>query len=230
MEQNIRLPPPGAQAGLGRLREWDEANHDYLLPRKAVPQVLRKRQWNAGRVLDQGNTPQCVGYAGYGWLSGGPVINKPPFSPTDLYHWAQEEDQWPGTNYEGSSTLGLMKALKKRGYINEYRWALDAETLVAWVLTTGPVVVGTDWYMDMMALDRDGFIHPEGENVGGHEWRIVGTNRDKECPDGTKGASRMVNSWGLGWGEKGRAWISNKDLDKLIKDNGEAVTASEIKL
>lgn len=219
-----------ALAGLGRVRSWDPKNLDYKLPRKALPPGVRTRYWNSGGVLDQGNTPQCVGYAGWGWLAGGPVINHPPFTPTELYYWAQDRDEWPGRNYEGTSTLGLMKALKDRGYINEYRWAPDADTLVRWYLSTGPVLCGTDWYIDMCDIDRDGFIHPTGENVGGHEWRVIGGNLDKKCPDGSTGASRIVNSWGDNWADHGRAWISNKDLDFLIKNNGEAVTAMEIRL
>jgi len=217
-------------AGLGRLRQWDKRNLAYPLPRKRVPREIRRRMWNAGEVLDQGDTPQCVGYAGWGWLAGGPVVNRPKFTPTELYRWAQERDQWPGTNYDGTSTLGLMKALKDQGYITEYRWALDAETVAAWVLTTGPVVVGTNWHLEMFMPDRDGFIEPLGEIVGGHEWRIVGADRDKVCPNKSRGACRMVNSWGRGWGESGRAWISFQHLDQLIHDDGEAVTSPEIKL
>jgi hypothetical protein len=217
-------------AGLGRLRQWDQKNCDYLMPKKAVPQELRKRFWNAGKVLDQGDTPQCVGYAGWGWLASGPVTNHPPFSPTDLYHWAQDNDEWEGTDYDGSSTLGLMKALKSKGYVSDYVWALDAETLVAWILTTGPVVVGTNWYKDMFTPDKDGFLEPAGDLAGGHEWRIEGADRDRRCYDGSLGAVRMVNSWGPKWGDHGRAWVSFNDLDKLIKDQGEAVTATEIKV
>jgi hypothetical protein len=209
--------------------QWDRRNLDFPVPKLTTARLWRF--WTGGPVLDQGATPQCVGYAGWGWLRGGPVINKDlPFTPSDLYHWAQERDEWPGEDYEGTSTLGLMKALKDKGYISEYRWALDAETLVAWVLENGPVVVGTNWYMDMFTPDRWGFISPAGENVGGHEWRIVGASRTRQCPDGTTGAVRMINSWGTGWGQNGRAWVSITDLDRLIKEDGEAVTAPELKL
>lgn len=216
-------------AGLGRLHQKDDRNRNFAMPRKVAPTGIRARMWNAGQILDQGDTPQCVGYAGWGWLAGGPVINRPNFSPTDLYHWAQENDEWPGSDYEGSSTLGLMKALQKKGYIKNYVWAFDAHTLAAWVLTTGPVVVGTNWYMSMFTpLVKSDFMTIEGENVGGHEWRIVGVDLDKMCPDSTRGAARMVNSWGHNWSDNGRAWISLKDLDRLIKEEGEAVTATEI--
>ena len=214
--------------GLGRIRQHDPRNADHPMP--TLVTEVRHKLWSGAVVLDQGSTPQCVGYAGWGWLAGGPVTNKPEFSPTELYHWAQENDEWPGSDYDGSSTLGLMKALKVIGYIKEYVWAFDAETVVAWILAKGPVVVGTNWYTGMFNPDRKGFLDTSGQIEGGHEYRLVGADRDKVCPDGTRGAVRMVNSWGRGWGSSGRAYISFLTLDKLIKEDGEAVTAPEIKL
>jgi hypothetical protein len=212
-------------AGMGRLIQKDERNH----PMPLIATTVRRRMWSAGEVLDQGDTPQCVGYAGWGWLESGPIVNKPKFSPTDLYHMAQDNDEWPGRDYDGSSTLGLMKALKIAGYVKSYVWATDAETLVAWILSTGPVLVGTNWLRDMFTPDHFGFIEAIGVVDGGHEWRIIGADRDKTCYDGSKGAVRMVNSWGRNWGDNGRAWVSFADLDKLIKAEGEAATATEIK-
>jgi hypothetical protein len=222
--------PVSPLAGMGRLVQKDKRNLEFPLPLATVPSDVRKRYWWVGHVLDQKDTPQCVGFAGYGWLIGGPVTNKPDFAPADLYHWAQAADEWEGENYDGTSTLGLMKALKSKGFINEYRWTTDAETLVAWVLAKGPVLVGTNWLRDMFTPDKEGFIHAAGANDGGHEWRIRGANRDKHCPDGTKGAVRMVNSWGVNWGDHGQAWISIPDLDRLIKADGEAVTVDELKV
>lgn len=219
-----------ALAGMGRLVQRDKRNLSYPLPVMATPPGVRKRMWYGGSVYDQGDSPQCVGYAGFGWLTGGPVVNHPLFKPADLYHWAQEEDEWPGQDYDGTSTLGLMKALKKKGYIDTYRWATDADTLVAWLLTKGPVLVGTNWFKDMFTPDKDHFILPTGDDSGGHEWRVVGADLDKKCPDGTHGAVRMINSWGHGWGDLGRAWVSIKDFDFLVKHDGEAVTVDEIKV
>ena len=217
--------------GMGRLVEKDERNRGYALTPPAVIKAKR-RYWFGSTVLDQGATPECVGYAGFGWLLSGPVINKPTtFTPHDLYKWAQERDETPGTNYEGTSTLGLMKALKDKGYISGYNWAFDAITLVNWILSKGPVLVGTNFTQDMANPDtHTAFMTYTGQNLGGHEWRIVGADLDKVCSDGTRGAVRMINSWGKSWADGGRAWISIADLDKLIKDDGEAVTATEIKL
>jgi len=216
-----------SEAGQGRLRQWDERNLDHPLPKIDAPR--RRTMWWAGKILDQGNTPHCVGYAGYGWLAAGPVVNVPDFTPDELYRMAQDHDEWPGHDYEGTSTLGLMKALLAKGYIWGYQWAFDAETLVNWILMKGPVVVGTNCFEHMANPDADGFMSPTGKDYGGHEYRIVGADRDKRCPDGTTGAVRMANSYGPNWGDNGRGWISFKDMDFLIKKDGEAVTAPEIK-
>jgi len=220
----------GDLTGLGRLVQHDRKNAEYPMPLMSVPTGVRRRMWNASHVLDQGGTPQCVGYAGWGWLAGGPVVNRPRFTPQDLYRWAQEDDEWPGDGYEGTSTLGLLKALEKRGYIDQYVWAHDAETVVAWILAKGPVLLGTTWYMGMSNPDKNDFLEVSGRDVGGHEWRAIGADRDKRCPDGSRGAVRMVNSWGYKWSDNGRAWVSFTDLDRLIKENGEAVTATEIRV
>jgi hypothetical protein len=187
--------------------------------------------WSSAGVLDQGATPHCVGFTGYNWLRAGPVTNrKLPFTPADLYNWAQMQDEWPGTNYDGTSALGLMKALKERGYVTEYRWALDIETIFAWLITSGPLLMGSWWYMDMSIVDKMGFIQPTGEQQGGHEYLLIGADRDKSCPDGTKGAIRMINSWGTGWGQQGRAWISRAHLESLLRNEGDCCSATEVKI
>lgn len=214
--------------GLGRLFSPDERDLQHPIPRRNLQQAPVRKTWTAGAVLDQGNTPQCVGYAGWGWLACSPIKNKPPFTPTQLYKEAQKDDEWPGDDYDGSSTRGLYKALQRLGFVSGYQWAFDAETLIGHVLTVGPVNVGTDWYSGMTQPDKLGFINPRGQNQGGHEWLIVGADREKHASDGTIGAARMLNSWGASWGNLGRAWISFAALDRLIKDRGEACTAKEV--
>jgi hypothetical protein len=40
----------------------------------------------------------------------------------------------------------------------------------------------------------------------------------------------MVNSWGPEWGRQGRAYLTFDTLDHLIKMDGEAAVATEIKV
>lgn len=217
-----------APKGLGRMYSPDDRDMKHLIPRRAVQQLPVRKTWYANTVLDQGNEPECVGFAGFGYLLAGPVRNKPKFTPHDLYKHAQANDEWEGDDYEGSSTRGLFKALQDMGYINGYQWAFDVEPVIAHVLTVGPTCVGTTWYAGMSEPDEHGFINTTGRVQGGHEWLLIGADREKHASDGTVGAFRMINSWGRPWNQHGRGWVSFATLDRLIKAQGEACTAKEL--
>jgi hypothetical protein len=210
------------QIGLGRRAAPDERDRRFMLQRVPTAPVTQ-RTWYAGKVLDQGATSQCVAYSGVKYLQASPVINRPLFAPADVYRQCLLVDEWPGEDWEaGTSVRALFKVLKTMGYIGEYRWAFDAETVINHVLSAGPVVMGTVWTMDMfMPHNETGFIEPTGSIVGGHAWVVVGASRKRR-------AVRMINSWGDGWGQRGRAWVSFDSLDYLIRQDGEACVATEI--
>src|SRR5215207_5232198 len=116
---------PEQPKGFGRKFAWDERDLKHLIPRKAVETLPVRRMWHVGPITDQGNTPQCVGYAGHGWLTGGPICNRPKFSPTDLYREAQKRDEFRGEDYDGTTTRGLFRALTDLGFVSGYQWAFD---------------------------------------------------------------------------------------------------------
>lgn len=219
--------------GLGRIFARDLRDHQYLIPnRTREAQPITSRYWlSKGPILDQGNTSSCVGHAGTRYLTSHPVVN-PFIDPFELYREAQKVDEWPGEEpaYEGTSVRALFRVLKARGLVSGYRWAFDCETVVSHLLTTGPVVMGTDWTYDMMDGDRWGYIRPTGRMAGGHAYLLIGASRIKKDPlTGKLGAVRIINSWGGNWNQRGKAWMTFADLDKLIKANGEAGVASETK-
>ena len=232
-------PPAKQQRGFGRLIAKDPRDLRYAMAPRLAPTTRVYRYWNPPIVLDQGYTSQCVAYSTVGWLLAGPVRNTEFHNRvqqdltsylTNLYRECQRVDEWPGEDYEGTSVRACFKLMKEKGFATEYVWAFDAETVARHVLETGPCVVGTWWKSDMDRPDDEGYIHASGGNRGGHAWLISGFSRLKRCPDGSTGAFRMQNSWGIGWGDRGRAWISFSDLDALIRDDGEAVAAVEVDL
>lgn len=215
--------------GLGRIHAPDERDQRFLLPRRRLDaKGIVRRSWPAGAILDQGNTPQCVGYSTWGFLAASPIRNKPKFTPTDLYREAQTLDEWPGEDYEGSSVRGAMKSLQRRGLVSNYLWAPGCEAVIDHVLASGPVVMGTNWYERMFEPTAYGYLIPDGRVVGGHAWLIIGADRERNNHDGTVGAIRMINSWGRGWGENGRGRMSFATLDRLIRADGEAAVATEM--
>lgn len=223
-----------SEQGLGRRPSKPDPRDRRFLMRDITPEpIVSIRHWLSPGVLDQDGTSQCVAYSGIKYLTSYPVRNNPKERPEDIYRECLLVDEWPGEDWDGGTSVrALFKVLKRIGYVSEYRWAFDSDTVVDHVLSRGPVVVGTNWTRDMfMPHKRNGYIFYTGTNEGGHAWLIIGANRKRKNPDGTTGAVRMVNSWGNRWGpHKGRAWVTIKDLDKLIKDEGEACVSSELKI
>jgi hypothetical protein len=182
-------------------------------------------------MLDQGGTSQCVAYAWLHFFHDLPYPHKSPvplIKPQKLYNLARKRDEWPGEDYEGSSVRGGIQAaleLIQEKFEIEYRWVLPdspniLEQVVTTVLEVGPMVLGTNWYEDMLEPDNHNFVHASGEIVGGHAYVISGVNVKKK-------KFRIQNSWGREWGDNGCAWIDFYNLEALIAEDGEACIAVE---
>jgi hypothetical protein len=224
--------------GLGRLHKPDDRDQKFLTTSLQLEApTITKKSYRTGPILDQGNTPHCVGYSGYQWLYTSPVRNKKMgFGPSDLYKEAQKVDEWEGEDYDGTSVRGLMKVLKTKGYIPSYYWAFNVKAASDFILTKGPMVFGTVWTYDMFFP----FKHKDGRTyikagdmndiVGGHAYLIQGVNKTLKCPDGSVGAFLGTNSWGKSWAKNGHFYISFKDMEALMGEGGEAACATEIKI
>jgi len=214
--------------GLGRELSIDERDKNYLIENKLKlsKTKLTQRYWDdTGWWGNQGNTPQCVGYAWSHWIDDGPIKHigrKPTINPTLIYRESQKIDEWPGENYDGTSVRAGAKYLKNTGKIGSYLWTTNINTLINTILNIGPVVVGTNWYYGMFFPDRNGLIRATGYNAGGHAYVINGVDLIKK-------QFRIKNSWGRNWGKSGSAFISFKDMERLIKENGEVCLAVENK-
>lgn len=212
--------------GTGRIWHEDERDENYpVAPLLATKQATeRKKFWfSDGWWGDQGGSPHCVAYSWAHFLHDGPKIGRiyrsKIIDTTQLYCEAQKHDPWPGDCdtplYDGTSVRAGAKVLKDWGYIEEYRWAKNADEVAAAILVQGPVVVGTIWRNDMFSPNLEGFIKPTGGSAGGHAYILNGVDMER-------GVFRIKNSWGQRWGIEGHALISMEDMDALIKDFGEA--------
>jgi hypothetical protein len=221
--------------GLGRVPSVDFRDRKFLakVP-KRLPATRTNRSWITAKPLDQGDKPECVAYAWEQYLLSAPVKNKYYKDPDKLYNEAQIADEWPGEDYDGTSVRAGAKVLQDAGYIKEYNWAFDIETVVNYLLSTGPVVMGTNWdnamfYPFEFGKDKQQFIRRGGGNAGGHAYVLKGVNIKRACWCGTPGVARIINSWSASWGDGGKVWICLKELDTLIKEFGEACMATELK-
>jgi len=208
--------------GFGRLVSVDERDRTHLmrtaLPVLTVPMPIQ-RMWRVWWKGDQGDTSMCVGYAWHGLLRALPLLQRDP-KPSVIYHAAQKVDQWDGEDYDGTSVRAGAKVLKAEGRILSYGWAYDIQTVLNWLAFRGPVVLGTNWYESMLTPDATGLVVPGGAVVGGHAYLSIGY-------DGAKQRLICQNSWGE-WGPiNGRFHLHYDDADALIKDDGEACTATE---
>ena len=202
----------------GRIVHFDPRSKQFpiraLIPRGTVP---RSYTWTCPIVLDQGSTPACTGFSVSQEAAAKPVVVKNITNAVALalYKRAQQLDEWPGENYDGSSVLGAIKAGTEKKWYTEYRWAFSEADLCLAVGYKGPAVLGIYWYDGMMEVDSKGFIHPTGSIAGGHAILCNGYSI-------TKNAYKLHNSWGAAWGTNGECWISKSDMAKLLKKEGEA--------
>lgn len=211
--------------GLGRRPAPDSRDHQYLLraamPRRPERALPSHYEYQTGPVLDQGQTSQCVGYSWRGFLMAAPIMTTGGPDAATIYHGAQQNDEWPGEDYEGSSVRGGAKYLQGLGNLSAYLWAFTVADVERWMLSGyGPLVIGSNWYERMFDPDASGRLRIGGRIAGGHAYLLYGCNRSKK-------QVWIQNSWGPSWGVNGRAYLTYRDLERLLREDGEACTATE---
>lgn len=201
----------------GRIPKFDRRSRKF--PIRALLDNLKPRSytWACPVVLDQGNIGACCGFSVSQEAAAKPcpVPNITNKIALGVYYRAQELDEFPGEDYEGSSVLGAIKAGKEKGWYKEYRWAFDEEDLALAVGHHGPAVLGINWMTGMMTPDSNGLIKATGYTEGGHAILCNAVSVKK-------GLYRLHNSWGTGYGIGGHCFISRDDIAKLLKSRGEA--------
>lgn len=203
----------------GRIPHFDERSRNFPV-RSLIPATRRRSYtWRCGIALDQGDTPECTAFAGCHELAARPVVVK-GLTNADAHKFylrARQLDEIPGEFYDGSTSIGIMKTLVEAGYYGSYWWAFGEDDLAMTLGYKGPVLSGLNWYSDMMRVDSNGFVHVGGVVEGGHEICWIGYH-DKEK------VFRFQNSWGPDWsGMNGQALMSQKDVIRLLDEQGDAV-------
>lgn len=228
-------PDPFPQLGRveGPLDIRDFAFPMSLLLNTLVVEPPPSRYWYPGQqAINQGSLGACVGFTGANWLQNSPVRSKVTSQTGfDLYAECKKIDGIP--DVEGTYARVLLKVLQAQGKVGRYLWAASPADLKSWVLSTGPVMVGTPWHQQMFWPDADGFVAPVGTVVGGHEYLVRGYSRPRD-------AYRCRNSWGGSWGigrgsswsgNGGEFWIKADHLHALVFQTwGDAVGVEQVAL
>lgn len=207
--------------------EHDDRSRQYMargiLFQEDAP--LRSKTWRRPAPYDQGQLPQCVAYATKGVCWSQPIAQsikletRKKIDTGQLYHLAQTLDQWPGEDYDGTSTLAGLKAAHQDGLIPGYRWCFGLDDVTKTLSQYGPVMIGVNWMTGMMETDEEGLLSVTGQVEGGHCVELHGVDVGRKEVIGT-------NSWGLSWGLKGRFRLRFEDLGTLLQDQGEAATVA----
>ncbi len=211
--------------GLGQFPSVDMRDGLYLMrPKlKTVDVVPTYKVWEHGTILDQGYEGSCVGHGWLAWENckprGYPVQQDHTYAVA-WYERAQELDEWPGTDYAGTSVRAGAKVAQERGFLDNYVWASSLDEIDAWLLTQGPVVIGAKW-LNSMDYYRGGPLTVDiGSGVrGGHCFLLYGK--------GPEGNYKFQNSWGYGYAEEGCFRLTSDSLQRLISIGGFAACTAE---
>jgi len=206
-----------------------------MLARRLAPGIVlpTSKTWSTkATALDQGNTGTCVGHGWANFLRCAPIQSNAGIDALrwQIYKDAILLDEWPDNDYDphmqyGTSVRAGAQATTNLSRLKSYLWAFSLQPTIEWVLTQGPVVLGTNWYDSMFHTDVNGLltIKPRAKVVGGHCYLLRGVNTKKAL-------ATCSNSWGDSWGESGDFYLSFKDLERLILEDGEVCTAIEKKV
>jgi hypothetical protein len=112
------------------------------------------------------------------------------------YQWAQDNDEYEGTDYEGTSGRAAAQFFRALGYWNSFWWTTSVEEDVDYLLRFGPLGFGSDWFTGMDKPDSKGYLRPEGTWRGGHEYTIDRVQLDKPGWPDLDGDVWIHQSWG----------------------------------
>lgn len=224
------------ESQLGRRYSPDERDLNFMLARRLAPAgtpLPSRKTWAIKAAsLDQKATGSCVGHAWANFLRCAPIKTNAGIDQLrwDIYDWATKNDEWTDNDNDvdrqfGTSIRAGAEAVVHMGRMKSYLWAFSLQPAVEWVLTEGPVVLGTNWYSSFMSPDKEGIVKitPAARSVGGHGylWRGADTKR---------GLATCENSWGDSYAKSGTFYISFRDMERLIHEQGEVATAIEQKV
>ncbi len=226
-----------------RFDPYDPRDLLFVAPPRILPVAIDHRG-ETTPVRDQGQEGTCTGHAlvAAAELLYWRALGKPPdLSERWAYQKAKEYDEWPGSDYEGSSIRGAVKGWLKEGLCEERFWpyrpgaagvpkskaaenalkykpalyerCLGLENLKHAVHHRGVVIAGSTIHQGWFeAQGRETIpFSPKKKSVGGHAFALVGY-------DDGRSLFWVKNSWGPAWGQDGFAGLTYQDALLNIRD------------
>ena len=226
-----------------RFDPYDQRDKVFLAPPRLLPACIDNRE-ECTSVKSQGTEGSCTGHAlvAVAELLYWRKLGSPPdLSERWAYEKAKLHDEWDGTDYEGSSIRGAVKAWAGEGICPEEYWAYEANNpgTPEPGADTKAMEYQVDKYERCLGIDNikhaihyrgcviagvsvhEGWFSTIGEEIipfksgysqeGGHAIALVGYDDKREV-------LWVKNSWGKGWGIMGYAGLTYKDALVNIRD------------
>ena len=190
----------------------------YIIPKK-LPKSINWFDMNIP-VLNQGNSPACVGYSTVAMKEEQEMIESNKlvtFSGIDFYSELKEVDGMP--NQKGTNIRTAMKMLQDRGVkdstgvpykIESYTSVKSIEELKYSIVANGFAVIGIEVYDNFYKPDDGVVVYKDNSKSNGLHAILLGAYDDNLCKFIIK------NSWGEDWGINGYAYLDYMYVERAL--------------
>lgn len=212
---------------LGRHVNHDPRSRNFPAEQDEFHSMRHHFYWWA---LNQKQVGSCPAEALCGVLNSDPAHKtvKKRYSQKDaytLYGWetAAEGQPWP-PNDPGGSGLEVCKVAQQHYWISSYTHAFGI-TQALQALMVRPVITGVSWYDSFDQPDSQGMVSigSQASVRGGHEFLVssVAAPNGATVDDLDEIVLWCMNSWGRGYGLKGRFGMTAATWNTLLQDRGD---------
>jgi len=218
---------------LGRNVNHDPRSRAYAIKSWAAAAVTTRHE-RLIPVLDQGNVGACTGHALTGALGSTGLVaptlhalDQDDADPAEVltaafalerYKRATAIDPFAGVyppDDTGSDGLSVCKAAQFDGLIAGYEHAMSVDAMVTG-LQSNAGIAGVSWYSSF-DYPTEGVLSllPNARVLGGHEFHVLNVDMARQWFE-------CVNSWGPGWGDRGRFFVPFPIMERLLREDGDA--------